>query len=46
MVSNFYLFTYIEGRASLCSPGSPVTHCVDQVGLELAEIYLPLPPEC
>jgi len=31
---------------SLCSPGCPRTHSVDQVGLELTEIPLPLSPEC
>ena len=28
---------------SLCSPGFPGTHYVDQTGLELTELYLPLP---
>ena len=27
-------------RVSLCSPGSPGTHCVDQAGLELTVILL------
>jgi hypothetical protein len=30
---------------SLCSPGSPGTHSIDQAGLESTEICLPLPPE-
>jgi hypothetical protein len=30
----------------LCSPGRPGTHCVDQAGLELTEIFLHLSPEC
>ena len=29
-------------RVSLCSPGCPGTHSVDQAGLELTEIHLPL----
>jgi hypothetical protein len=33
-------------RVSLCSPGCPGTHFVDQTGLELIEIHLSLPPEC
>jgi hypothetical protein len=35
-----------QDRVSLCSPGCPGTHSVDQAGLELTEIHLPLPPEC
>ena len=31
---------------SLCSPGCPRTHFVDQAGLELTEILLPLFLEC
>ena len=31
---------------TLCSTGCPGTHYVDQAGLELTEIHLPLPPEC
>lgn len=26
--------------------GCPGTHSVEEAGLELTEIYLPLPPEC
>jgi hypothetical protein len=33
-------------RVLLCIPGCPGTHCVDQAGLELREIHLPLFPEC
>jgi hypothetical protein len=36
----------LRHRVSLCSPGCPGTHSVDQAGLELTEIYLPLPPKC
>ena len=39
--------------AAVCFPsqglyniGCPETHAVDQVGLELTEIHLPLPPKC
>ena len=31
----FYLFIYFGDRVSLCSPGCPGTHFVDQGGLEL-----------
>ena len=34
----------LEDRVSLCSLGCPGTHSVDQAGLELTEIHLPLPP--
>ena len=34
---------YKRGRGALCSPGCPETHCVDQSGIELTEIHLPLP---
>ena len=37
---------FFSDRVSLCSPGFPGTHSVDQVGLELVELILPLPPEC
>ena len=33
-------------RISLHSPGCPEAHSIDQAGLKLIEIYLPLPPEC
>jgi hypothetical protein len=33
-----------QDTVSLCSPGCPGTHSVDQAGLELTEIHLPLPP--
>jgi hypothetical protein len=32
-------------RVSLCSPGCPGTHSVDQAGLELRNLP-PLPPKC
>ena len=31
----FFLFFVFRDRVSLCSPGCPGTHFVDQVGLEL-----------
>jgi hypothetical protein len=38
---------FSQDRVSLCnSPGCPGTCYVDQTGLELTEIPLPLPPEC
>ena len=37
---------FLETRVSLCSPVCPGTHSVDQAGLRLTEIHLPLPPKC
>ena len=37
---------FFRRRVSLCIPGYPATHFVDQAGLELTEIYLLLPPQC
>jgi hypothetical protein len=34
-----------KGKVTLHGPGYPITHCIDWAGLELTEIYLPLPPE-
>ena len=31
---------------SLCIPGCPGAHFIDQAGLELTKICLPLPPKC
>jgi hypothetical protein len=45
----FYLFIYLfvfQDGVSLCSPGCPGTHSVDQAGLKFTEICLPLLPEC
>ena len=43
----FYFILYLfRDRLSLCSPGCPGTCLIDQAGLQLTEIYLPLPPEC
>ena len=39
------VFVFLR-QVSLCSPGCATTHSVDQAGLELTEIHLPLPPEC
>ena len=36
---------FLETR-SPCSSTWPGAHCVDQAGLYLTEIHLPLPPEC
>ena len=42
-----FLSSVFWDRVSLCkSPGCPGTHYVDQDGLKLTEICLPLPPEC
>jgi hypothetical protein len=35
-----------QDRVSLCSPSCPRTHSVNQAGLELTEIHLPLPFDC
>ena len=35
---------FFPDRVSLCSPGCPGTHSVDQASLKLTEIYLLLPP--
>jgi hypothetical protein len=40
-----FVFVF-QNRVSLCSPGCPKTHSVDQAGLKITEIHLPLPPEC
>jgi len=34
-----------EEKVSLCSPGWPGTHYVDQAGLKLSEMCLPLLPK-
>lgn len=34
------------GSGSLCNPGSPRTHCVDQTGLKLTQMHLLHFPEC
>ena len=36
---------FFQDRVSLCSPGCPETHSVDQAGLELRNL-LPLSPKC
>uniref|UniRef100_A0A8C8ULV3 Uncharacterized protein n=1 Tax=Peromyscus maniculatus bairdii TaxID=230844 RepID=A0A8C8ULV3_PERMB len=43
----FCLFVLVfRDRVSLCSSGYPGSHFVNQAGLELTEIHLPLPPNC
>jgi hypothetical protein len=34
----FVLFCFFQDRVSLCSPGYPGTHSVDQVGLKLRNL--------
>jgi hypothetical protein len=47
LLSFFFVFNYdFKDRISLCSPGCPVTHSVDQAGLKLIEIPLPPSLEC
>ena len=41
----FGLVLVFETGASLCSPGWPGIHCIDQTGLKLTEIGLPLTAE-
>jgi hypothetical protein len=46
---SFFLVVVVDDSdcwVSLGSSGCPGTHFVDQAGLELTEIHLPLPPEC
>jgi hypothetical protein len=35
-----------KNRVSLYSSGCPRIHYIDQAGLKLTEIQLPLPPKC
>jgi hypothetical protein len=37
-IFSLHLFVFFQDRVSLCSPGSPGTHFVDQVGLELSNL--------
>ena len=39
-------FSLVLRQVSLCSPGSPGNHSVDQASFKFTEIFLPLPPEC
>jgi hypothetical protein len=42
-----YLFVFIfHERVSLCGSDCAAIHFLDQAGLGLSEINLPLPPEC
>lgn len=43
--SFFFLHFFFSDRVSLCISGSPRTHYIVQVELELVVILLPLPPE-
>jgi hypothetical protein len=38
----FLLEEMVQDRAAMCSLGCPGKHSIDQAGLELIEIYLPL----
>jgi hypothetical protein len=42
----FFFHVSLVFSTPLCSPGCPRTHSVDQAGLKLIKISLPLPPEC
>ena len=37
-------FCFFEAGFPLCISGCPGTHSLDQAGLEITEIHLPLPP--
>jgi hypothetical protein len=37
-LSFFFFFLIFQNRVSLCSPGCPGTHSVDQAGLELRNL--------
>ena len=41
-----HVLCFAFDKVSLCNPGCPGTHCVNQAGLELTEISLRLPPLC
>jgi hypothetical protein len=41
-----YIHSFVSHRVSLCYPGWPDTHYVDQASLKLREIHLSLPPKC
>jgi hypothetical protein len=41
-----FFFFFFWDKVSLCSPGCPGTHSVDQAGFKLREIHLPLPLMC
>jgi hypothetical protein len=36
--NQFFFFLVLQDRVSLCSPGCPGTHSVDQAGLELRDL--------
>jgi hypothetical protein len=40
-----FVFVFFHDRVSLCSPGCPGTHSVDQAGLKLRDVS-DLPPKC
>jgi hypothetical protein len=42
---SFFLFCF-QDKLCLYSPGCPGTHSVDQAGLELRKVRLPLTPKC
>lgn len=44
--SFLHILFVFQDSVSLWSPDCPRTQYVDQSGLELSEIWLPLPPEC
>jgi hypothetical protein len=43
MCMGFVFVLFFQDRASLCTSGGPGSH---SIGLELAEIHLPLPRRC
>lgn len=47
IILSSYFFVYLfRERVFLSHPSCPGTHYIDQAGLELTEILLPMPPTC
>lgn len=44
-VLSFFCLFVLLSQVSLCSPGCPGTHSLDQAGLKLTKTCLPLPPK-
>ena len=45
-IFTFFFFFGLFETGSPCSPRCPGTLSVEEAGLELTKIYLPLPPKC
>jgi hypothetical protein len=44
--AGMFVCLFVCRQGFLLSPGCPGVHSVNQAGLKLAEIPMPLPPEC